>query len=64
VTVDAAMAAKTGLVQGTTTKAIWLADATVIGNPLPVPPTSYLTAAQTMSLIADLEARIAALEAG
>lgn len=51
-TVDAAMAAKTGLPLNSSVKAIWLTDATVIGNPPPQPPTSYLTSAQTLSTIA------------
>jgi hypothetical protein len=62
VTVDAPMATATGLTVGATTKAVWLSDAAVIGNPLPAPPTAYLTSAQTLSLISDLEARVAALE--
>jgi hypothetical protein len=51
-TVDVAMAAKTGLVLGSTVKAIWLTDATVVGAPPPQPPTSYLTSVQTLSTIA------------
>lgn len=62
VTVDAPMAAATGLTLNSTVKAIWLSDAPVTGNPPPTPPTSYLDSAQTLSLLANLEARVAALE--
>lgn len=64
VTVDADMASATGLVPGAPVKALWLSDAAVISNPLPPNPSSYLTSAQTLSLISDLAARVAALENG
>jgi hypothetical protein len=51
-TVDAAMAAATGLTQGSSVKAIWLVDAAVIGSVPPQPTSSYLTSAQTLSTIA------------
>lgn len=52
-TVDAEMAAATGLLLGSSVKAVWLSDAALVTTPTPSPPVNYLTAEQTLSNIVD-----------
>jgi hypothetical protein len=52
VTVSAEMAAKTGLAQGSSVKAVWLPDVSVATNPPPTPSVNYLTSSQTLANIA------------
>jgi hypothetical protein len=52
VTVSAEMAAKTGLTQGSSVKAIWLPNASVTTIPTPTPSVNYLSSSQTLANIA------------
>lgn len=52
-TVDSPMATATGLTEGSTVKAVWLADAALITTPTPAPSINYLTSSQTLSNIVD-----------
>lgn len=51
-TVTSAMATATGLAAGASTQAVWLTEAAVVTTNPPAPPSSYLTATQTASVIA------------